>query len=76
MRERYYKMCEEEYQRIACNLGYMQALCARNVASAKRAGDLTLKRQLINLGKKMRDLEAKAVVCRDYSAVNAKEEEA
>lgn len=73
MRERYYKRCEKAYRRIACNLAYMQVLCGRCVESAKRAGDLTLKRQLVNLGKKCAELEAKAVEFRDCSVANAKD---
>ena len=76
MRERYYRTCEKAYKRIACNLGYMQVLTERSVEAAKRAGDLSMKRQLINLGKKMTSLEDKAVECQFYSEANAREEEA
>lgn len=73
---RNYKKIAEGYKRIACNLAYMQVLCERNVEAAKRAGDLALKRQLINLGKKMKAIEDKAVECQFYSEANAREEEA
>lgn len=73
---RNYKKVAEHYKRIICNLEMMQVLADKSAGVAKDGvGDLGLRRQLVNVGKKCADLARVTRISWVYCCDNAREEE-
>ena len=70
-----YKKIAEHYKRIICNLEMMQVLADKSAGVAKDGvGDLLLRRQLVNVGKKCADLARVTRISWVYCCDNAKDE--
>ena len=73
---RNYKKVAEHYKRIICNLEMMQVLADKSAGVAKDGvGDLGLRRQLVNVGKKCAELARVTRISWVYASDNAREEE-
>lgn len=72
---RNYKRIAEDYKRIVCNLEMMQVLCDKSAGVAKDGvGDLLLRRQFVNLGKKCAEMARVTRISWEYACSNAKDE--
>ena len=72
---RNYKQIAEHYKRIICNLEMMQVLADKSAGVAKDGvGDLLLRRQLVNVGKKCAELARVTRISWVYCCDNAKDE--
>ena len=72
---RNYKKVAEHYKRIICNLEMMQVLADKSAGVAKDGvGDLLLRRQLVNVGKKCAELARVTRISWVYCCDNAKDE--
>ena len=70
-----YKKIAEHYKRIVCNLEMMQVLADKSAGVAKDGvGDLLLRRQLVNVGKKCAELARTMRISWEYACANAKGE--